>query len=146
MPDSSGAFCSWLPAAEKSACARVLTPFSRATIWLSCVCAMVKYGTAAAQPQLPVNHVQQAASGGLTGSLSAAAHAELAQDRRDVMVDGLLRHVEAAGDLGVRRTVAQQLEDLDLAGSGRPGGPWSAAGPRAAGRARRARAACGRPR
>src|SRR6185437_6576330 len=115
MPDSSGAFCSWLPAAAKSACARDLTPFSRATIWLSCVCAMVKDGTAAAQPQLPVNHVQQAAFGGLAGGLTAAAHAELAQDRRDVMVDGFLRHVEAAGDLGVGRAVAQQFEDLDFA-------------------------------
>src|SRR5438477_11650455 len=54
MPDSSGAFCSWVLAAAKSVCARDFTPFSRATIWLSCVCAMVKYGTAAAQPQLPL--------------------------------------------------------------------------------------------
>ena len=49
------------------------------------------------------------------GRLAARPHAELAQDRRDVVVDRPRREHEPLGDLGVALPVGDQREHLDLA-------------------------------
>src|SRR3954452_15138424 len=48
--------------------------------------------------------------------LAAAGDLKLAEDRRDVVVGGLRRDVEAGGDLGVREVLFEQGEHLELAG------------------------------
>src|SRR3954451_20427798 len=46
--------------------------------------------------------------------LAPGAHVELAQDRRDVVADRLLRDEEAPGDVGVAPPLRDEGEDLDL--------------------------------
>jgi hypothetical protein len=56
----------------------------------------------------------QPESHGLGARLAASADAELSQDRRHVVVDRLLGHDEALGDLGVAPTPGEELEDFEL--------------------------------
>jgi len=53
--------------------------------------------------------------------LAAALNVELAEDRRDVVCDRLLREEQVVGDLPVAKTPADQSEDLGLA-RGQAGG------------------------
>src|SRR5688572_11553913 len=46
--------------------------------------------------------------------LAPGAHSELAQNRRDVVSHRLLREEEASRDLGVRQSLGDEREDLDL--------------------------------
>src|SRR4051794_39911437 len=48
--------------------------------------------------------------------LAAAGHVELAQDRRDVVGDGLLREEEPGCDVRVAQTLGDVGEDLELPG------------------------------
>src|SRR5581483_1415650 len=52
--------------------------------------------------------------GGISGGLGAAFHAELGEQRRDVVLDGLLGQEDALADLPVGQAFADQLEDLAL--------------------------------
>src|SRR5919197_4150874 len=56
--------------------------------------------------------------------LAPRPHAELREDRPDVVVHGLLGDVQAGGDVGVAQVAAEQRQHLQLAGSepGRVGG------------------------
>jgi hypothetical protein len=54
---------------------------------------------------------------GLGGRVSTRRNLELPKDRGDVMVDGLLSHEEALGDLGVAETLSNEPEHLDLSRS-----------------------------
>src|SRR6188474_1268885 len=49
------------------------------------------------------------------GELKSPREPELAEDGREVGLDGALRHVQALGDLLVARPRAQQVDDLPLA-------------------------------
>ena len=73
--------------------------------------------------------------------LAARPRVELAQDRRDVVVDGAAREHEALGDLGVAQAVGDQREHLELARRQlRRRSPRSRPRPARNRRARRARA------
>src|SRR5687767_13843204 len=52
---------------------------------------------------------------GQLGRFVAAAHAELGQDRGDVVADRLLGDEEPRGDLGVRQALRDELEHFCLA-------------------------------
>src|SRR2546426_2762667 len=58
---------------------------------------------------------------GLGACLTAGAHAELPEDRRDVVANRLLGEEEAFGDVCVAESLRHQFEDLELAGR-QPGG------------------------
>jgi len=55
-------------------------------------------------------------AGRLCDGFAAGSDAELAQDRGDVMVDGLLGHDEAFSDFGVAEAIGEQCQDLEFAG------------------------------
>jgi hypothetical protein len=52
----------------------------------------------------------------LCDGFAAGSDAELAQDRGDVMVDGLFGHDEAFSDFGVAEAIGEQCQDLEFAG------------------------------
>ena len=74
--------------------------------------------TEAVEPNLGESSLSfgDAQAGRLGGRLAARAHPELAQDRRHVMVDGLLRQEQLRGDLRVAFAADQPVEHLQLPG------------------------------
>jgi hypothetical protein len=54
------------------------------------------------------------------GDLTARPHIELAQDRGDVVIDGLPAHDQPFGDLGVAKPLGEQRQNLQLT-TGQPG-------------------------
>src|SRR4051794_18976335 len=73
----------------------------------------------------------QAEPGCLSARLASRVHVELAQDRRDVVPDSLLRQEEPFGDLGVAETLGHQRQDVELA-RGEVGWVLAGSQPRAA--------------
>jgi len=49
--------------------------------------------------------------GSVGGSLAAPVHTELGEHARDVVLDSLFRQVEAVGDLPVRQTLGDEVEN-----------------------------------
>ena len=51
---------------------------------------------------------------GVRGDLRASLHAQLGQQRRDVVLDRLLGQVELLGDLSIRVPLTDQIEDVKV--------------------------------
>ena len=65
----------------------------------------------------PLSAFEEPAPGSGRACLASVAGRQLAQDRRDVVIDRPRRQEQPLGDLGVAETVRDQREDVELAGS-----------------------------